>query len=336
MFVLLNRDNDKVRINSLQFVTVGMSGLILICTNTHTDPYINIYACLYAYLCREIKRKNESKKFYTFQAILHSAPGNTWPAPSLCSELWPGVIPHLSAPWLILSSSLGNRDISAIELSASARWSSSCQAQHSSVRQWAVSPVVPRLSHRAKARQQEQEFEPRTECRGQAPAPVAALSWGAWAACLGWLLVPSWWQCLFSSSDALVPPFTPFWDRTASDRFSPCVWQGWRNRGSFYKSSFALQSLLKQHPSKPAGCQPQACGWQICHVMSDLPWETLPPTVPVLERVVHWLGSQDSCLPSDLYQSKPHTNVPWQQLLFYLEVPWKIRQGHFWKISHLQ
>lgn len=52
------------------------------------------------------------------------------------------------------------------ELFALAHWVSPCQAQHSSGREQAVSPVVPRLSHRATARQWEQEFEPRTERRG--------------------------------------------------------------------------------------------------------------------------------------------------------------------------
>lgn len=105
LFVLLNRDNDKDRINSLQFFTIGLSGLVLICINTHMDSYIKLYAHLYAYLCRMIKRKKEVKKFDTFQLILHSVPGSTWPAPALFPELWPGAIPHLSAPWLFLKSS---------------------------------------------------------------------------------------------------------------------------------------------------------------------------------------------------------------------------------------
>lgn len=88
LFVLLNRDNDKDRINSLQFFTIGLSGLILIFINTHMDTYIKIYAHLYAYLCRMIKRKKEVKKFDTFQPILHSVPGSTWPAPALfCGQV---------------------------------------------------------------------------------------------------------------------------------------------------------------------------------------------------------------------------------------------------------
>lgn len=234
---------------------------------------------LYAYLCREIKRNKESKKFDTFQPILHSAPGNTWPAPSLCSELWSGVIPHFSAPWLILSSSLGNRDISATELSALAHCSSSCQAQHSSVRQWAVSPVVPRLSHRAKARKQEQEFEPRTEQRGQAPAPIAALSWGAWAACLGWLLVPSW----------LAVPFLLIWCPGATFHSflgQNSFWQIfflcligmeelWKLLQIEFCSSITVKAASQQTCWMSAS---QACGWQLCHVrphMRDPPTHSL-------------------------------------------------------------
>lgn len=44
-----------------------------------------------------------------------------------------------------------------------------------------------------------------------------------------------------------------------------------RDCESFYKLSFAFQSLLNQHHSKPTGCHAsQSCRWQICHVMSDL------------------------------------------------------------------
>lgn len=64
------------------------------------------------------------------------------------------------------------------------------------------------------------------------------------------------------------------------------------------------------------GCQAsQSCRWQICHVVSDFresgKGEAHPRTATVLERVAHWSGSWDFCIPSDFYQSKPHTSIVW-------------------------
>lgn len=140
------------------------------------DIYINIYACLYAYLCRERKRKKEFYKFDTFKPILHSVTGNTWPAPALFSELWPGAIPHLSSPWLFLKSGLGNRDISAIgRMSSLLKHIESLHAKLSTAvaenKQWALlSPGCPT--------EPQQDNESRSLSLELNEGAVAALSWG--------------------------------------------------------------------------------------------------------------------------------------------------------------
>ena len=106
-------------------------------------------------------------------------------------------------------------------------------------------------------------------------------------------------------------------------RFLSNVWWVWRNHESFYKSSFAFQSLLNQHRSKPTGCHAsQSCRWQICHVMSELrengKGETLLYTAAVLEKIVDWSGSQDFCIPSDFYQSKPSSSTLWAAIIILL------------------
>ena len=122
----------------------------------------------------------------------------------------------------------------------------------------------------------------------------------------GWLLVlaASWWHVLRSKADASSHSFLG--QNSFRHRFLSNVWWVQRNHEGFYKSSFAFQSLLNQHRSKPIGCHAsQSCTWQICHVLSDLrengKGETLPRTAAVLERVVHWSGGQDFCIPSDFY-----------------------------------
>lgn len=47
------------------------------------------------------REKNKVKnKSDTFQLFLPAIAGNAWLVPAFFSELWPGAIPHLSAPWL--------------------------------------------------------------------------------------------------------------------------------------------------------------------------------------------------------------------------------------------
>lgn len=125
----------------------------------------------------------------------------------------------------------------------------------------------------------------------------------------------------FSLPDASSHPFLG--QNSFRHRFLSYVWWVQRSRESFYKSGFAFQSLLNQHCSKPTGCHAsQSRRWQICHVMSDLrengKGETLPRTATVLERVVHWSGSQDFCIPSDFCQSKPHISVLWAATTIFL------------------
>lgn len=143
----------------------------------------------------------------------------------------------------------------------------------------------------------------------------------------------SWWQCLFSSSAALVPAFSPFWDRTASDRFSSCAWWAWRNCESFYKSSFALQSLLKQHHSKPAGCHiSQASGWQLsCHVRANGKWGGRDPLSLSLSwkgLCIDWKAKISAC-PLTFGSQSLALMYSGQKLLLYSQVPWNIGQGHF-------
>lgn len=123
-------------------------------------------------------------------------------------------------------------------------------------------------------------------------------------------------------------------------RFLSNIWWVQRNHESFYKLSFAFQSLLNQHRSKPTICHAsQSHRWQSCHVMSDLmengKGETLPRTVAVLERVVD-LEAKISAYPLTLISQSLALLYSGQQLLFYSQVTWKIGQGHFWKIWNLQ
>lgn len=155
------------------------------------------------------------------------------------------------------------------------------------------------------------------------PASVAALSRGAWAAgprvAAGAHCQPMavTFLCVLRSK-AEATSHSSLGQNSFRHRFLSNVWWVRRNHESFYKLSFAFQSLLNQHHSKPTGCHAsQSCRWQICHVMSDLrengKGETLPRTAAVAERVVHWSGSQDFCIPSDFYQSKPHVSILWAE-----------------------
>lgn len=95
---------------------------------------------------------------------------------------------------------------------------------------------------------------------------------------------------LGSKADAISHSFlgqNSFWYRFLSD-----VWWVQGNHESFYKSTFAFQSLLNQHHSKHTRCHTSShARRQICRVLSDFKengkGENLPLTATVLERVGH-------------------------------------------------
>lgn len=63
-----------------------------------------------------------------------------------------------------------------------------------------------------------------------------------------------------------------------------------------------------------------------CHVRPQGKWGGRDPPSHshcVGKGVVHWLGSQDFCMPSDLYQSKPRTDVLWAATVILLRNPLK-------------